>query len=151
MQRELGPWVSLSELSALPQGEQTWVINTSELDLSLPISSSRTSSATTWPRPTTGWTTTARPITYFEIPGTLTANGVKINPDQRVPLARSSQISDELQLQGKAVDGRLDFVLGVYYLQPDEQGAVEPDVLQLRPFGDTFPPPSPTRRSGRPN
>jgi iron complex outermembrane receptor protein len=60
LQRQLGPWVSLSSFPPYHKADNIYAINTTELD---PISSSRTSLATTNPPRTTVSTMTARPIT----------------------------------------------------------------------------------------
>lgn len=113
-QREVGPWVSLSSYPPYHKATNTYVINTSELELGSDLT---VKNIFGWNKSKSddGFDYDGSPYHFFETQGTLTANEVKVTPTNG--FRRSiRQISDELQLQGKAMDGRLDFVIGGYYL-----------------------------------
>lgn len=113
-QREVGPWVSLSSFPPYHKADNTYVINTTELQLGDDL---KLKNIFGWNKSTSddGFDYDGSPYHFFETQGTLTANEVKVNPTNG--FRRSiRQISDELQLQGKAFDGKLDFVIGAYYL-----------------------------------
>jgi iron complex outermembrane receptor protein len=62
------------------------------------------------------------PFPYFQTQGTLSPDGVKTDTTHGF-LLRTRQISEELQLQGKAMGDRLDYVLGLYYLDQTDSVA----------------------------
>ncbi len=113
-QREVGPWVSLSSFPPYHKAENTYVINTTELEVGSDL---KLKNIFGWNKSKSddGFDYDGSPYHFFETQGTLTANEVKVMPTNG--FRRSiRQISDELQMQGKALDGKLDFVVGAYYL-----------------------------------
>jgi iron complex outermembrane receptor protein len=113
-QREVGPWVSLSSYPPYHKAESTYVINTTELELSSDLTL-KNIFGYNLAKSDDGYDYDGSPYHFFETQGTLTANEVKVFPTKGFEL-NTRQISNELQLQGKAFDGRLDFVIGAYYL-----------------------------------
>lgn len=113
-QREVGPWVSLASYPPYHKAENTYVINTTELKIGDDLKI-KNIFGYNHSKSDDGFDYDGSPYHFFETQGTLTANEVKVNPTKGF-LRDIRQISNELQLQGKAVDGRLDYVLGVYYL-----------------------------------
>lgn len=113
-QREVGPWVSLSSFPPYHKASNTYVINTTELEVGSEL---KLKNVFGWNRSKSddGFDYDGSPYHFFETQGTPTANDVKVNPTNGFRRG-IRQISDELQLQGKALDGRLDFVVGGYYL-----------------------------------
>jgi iron complex outermembrane recepter protein len=140
LQKSLGPWVSLSDVYPYHKAEQTWVTNTSELDLSADIKL-KNIFGYNLAKSDDGQDYDGSPYPYFQVPGTLSADGVKINPTAGFVL-RTKQISDELQIQGKALDGRLDYVLGAYYLHQTDSVQSNLSFFSFGLFGDSYPPAS---------
>ena len=114
LQRSLGPWVSLASYPPYHKAQDTYVINTSELALGDGLKL-KNIFGFNHAKSDDGFDYDGSPYHFFETQGTLTANEVKVTPTNLF-VRDIRQISDELQLQGKAADGRLDYVLGVYYL-----------------------------------
>src|SRR5690606_23187180 len=75
---------------------------------------------------------------YFQVPGPLTADGVKVMPSGGFVL-RTEQFSNEFQVQGEAIDNRLDYVVGFYYL--DQKDRVLSN-LSFYDFSAPYPPPA---------
>ncbi len=138
LQRSLGPWVNLSDVYPYHKAEQTWVINTSELDLS-PDLKLKNIFGYNLAKADDGQDYDGSPWPYFQVPGTLSADGVKINPTSGF-VSRTKQISNEFQIQGKAADGRLDYVLGAYYLHQTSRVLSNLAFSSFGLFGDTYPP-----------
>ena len=113
-QREVGPWVSLSSYPPYHKAQNTYVINTTELEVGSDL---KLKNVFGWNKSKSddGFDYDGSPYHFFETQGTPTANDVKVNPTNGFRRG-IRQISDELQLQGKALDGKLDFVVGGYYL-----------------------------------
>jgi iron complex outermembrane receptor protein len=114
LQHELGPWKSLASYPPYHKAKNTYAINTTEIELGADtllkniFGYNRSSSDD-------GFDYDGSPYHFFETQGTLTADEVKVVPTKGFR-RNVRQFSNELQLQGKAVDGRLDYVVGVYYL-----------------------------------
>jgi len=135
LQHNLGPWVNLSDVYPYHKARQTWVINTTELELS-PEITLKNIFGYNKSKSDDGQDYDGSPYPYFQVPGSLSADGVKVNPSGGF-VARTTQVSDELQLQGKAMDGRLDYVLGVYYLHQKDSVLSN---LAFYDFSTPFPP-----------
>ncbi|MEJ5976507.1 TonB-dependent receptor [Novosphingobium sp. PS1R-30] len=114
LQRQLGPWQSLASYPPYHKASSTYVINTTEFELSSDITLKNIFGYNR-AKSDDGYDYDGSPYHFFETQGTLTANEVKVVPTNGFRL-NTRQISDELQLQGKAIDGRLDYVVGFYYL-----------------------------------
>jgi iron complex outermembrane recepter protein len=113
-QRRVGPWVSLSSYPPYHSAENTYVINTTELALGDDITL-KNIFGYNLAKSNDGYDYDGSPYHFFETQGVLTANEVKVLPTKGFVL-NTRQFSNELQLQGKAIDGRLDYVVGFYYL-----------------------------------
>ncbi|MBW8754117.1 MAG: TonB-dependent receptor [Sphingomonadales bacterium] len=113
-QRRVGPWVSLSSADPYHKARSTYAINTTELQLGSDVRL-KNIFGYNLAKSDDGYDYDGSPYHFFETQGTLTANEVKTIPTNGFRL-NTRQISDELQLQGKAIDGRLDYVIGAYYL-----------------------------------
>ncbi|MCW1430975.1 TonB-dependent receptor [Novosphingobium sp. JCM 18896] len=114
LQRQLGPWESLASYPPYHKASNTYVINTTEFELSSDLTLKNIFGYNR-AKSDDGYDYDGSPYHFFETQGTLTANEVKVVPTNGFRL-NTRQISDELQLQGKAIDGRLDYVVGFYYL-----------------------------------
>ncbi len=119
LQRQLGPWVSLSSYPPYHKAQNTYVINTTEIELNDAITLKNIFGYNT-SKSDDGFDYDGSPYHFFETQGTPTANDVKVVPTNGFE-RNVRQISNELQIQGKALDGRLDFVLGAYYLNQRDQ------------------------------
>jgi len=114
LQRELGPWKSLASVDPYHRAKNTYVINTTEIELGSDMTLknifgyNKSSSDD-------GFDYDGSPYHFFETQGVVNPDGVKALPTKGF-IRGVRQISNELQLQGKAIDGRLDYVIGVYYL-----------------------------------
>ncbi|MFA7604363.1 MAG: TonB-dependent receptor [Novosphingobium sp.] len=114
LQRQLGPWVSLASYPPYHEADGHYVINTTELELGSDLLLKNIFGYNR-AKSDDGFDYDGSPYHFFETQGTLTADEVKAVPTKGFML-NTRQISNELQLQGKALDGRLDFVVGAYYL-----------------------------------
>jgi iron complex outermembrane receptor protein len=114
LQRELGPWVSLASYPPYHKADGLFVINTTELELGGDLLLKNIFGYNR-ARSDDGFDYDGSPYHFFETQGVLTADEVKAIPTAGFKL-NTRQLSNELQLQGKALDGRLDFVVGAYYL-----------------------------------
>jgi iron complex outermembrane receptor protein len=114
LQRALGPWVSLASYPPYHKASNTFVINTTEADLSSDIKI-KNIFGYNLAKSDDGYDYDGSPYHFFETQGMPTADGVKVVPTNGF-LLNTRQFSDELQLQGKAIDNRLDYVVGFYYL-----------------------------------
>ena len=114
LQRQLGPRQSLASYPPYHKARSTYVINTTEYELSSEVTLKNIFG---YNRATSddGYDYDGSPYHFFETQGTLTADEVKVAPTDGFRL-NTRQISNEFQIQGKAIDGRLDYVIGAYYL-----------------------------------
>jgi iron complex outermembrane receptor protein len=114
LQRQLGPWVSLSNGDPYHSASQTWVINTTEIDLG---TNTRLKNIFGYNKTKSrdGYDYDSSPIPFFEIMIDIPDSGLK-TPAVDGWYVETRQISNELQIQGKAIDDRLDYVVGFYYL-----------------------------------
>jgi iron complex outermembrane recepter protein len=138
LQKSLGPWVNLSDVYPYHKARSTYVINTSVLDLSdtLKLKNIFGYNLST---SDDGQDYDGSPFPYFQVPGTFSADGVKLNPSSGF-VARTKQISNEFQIQGKAADSRLDYVLGIYYLSQKDSVRSNLAFTSFGLFGNDFPP-----------
>ena len=113
-QRRVGPWVSLSSYPPYHRADGRYLINTTELELGSDLML-KNIFGYNLSKSDDGFDYDGSPYHFFETQGTLTANEVKVVPTQGFEQS-TRQFSNELQLQGKALDGALDFVVGGYYL-----------------------------------
>lgn len=125
LQRKLGPWKSLADYDPFHHAQDTYVINTSTYEVS-PQLTFKNIFGYNLAKSDDGYDYDSSPFQFFENQGNLNANG-KVDPAINGGagvhpgfLLHTRQISDEFQIQGKAIDNRLDYVLGVYYLNQQE-------------------------------
>ena len=121
LQRKLGPWVSLADYDPFHRAKSRYVINTSTYEVS-PELTFKNIFGFNKADSDDGYDYDGSPFQFFEDQGNLNANGKVVpginggagqNPGF---LLHTRQISDEFQVQGKAMDNRLDYVVGAYYL-----------------------------------
>lgn len=134
LQRSLGPWKSLASYPPYHKARAKFGINTTEIELSDSITIKNVFGYNR-AKSDDGFDYDGSPYHFFETQGAATPNRVKVVPTEGFRLD-TRQISNELQLQGQAIDDRLDYVVGVYYL--DQRDRVSSNLL----FGEpvfTFP------------
>ncbi|MCB2073291.1 MAG: TonB-dependent receptor, partial [Novosphingobium sp.] len=130
LQRSLGPWKNLSNVDPYHSAESTWVTNKTEIEIS-PNVTLKNIFGYNKSRSLDGYDYDASPFPYFEIQGEVNADGIKVTPTEGWHVT-TRQISDEFQIQGKAMDNRLDYVVGFYYL--DQKFSVISN-LDFRDYG----------------
>ncbi len=143
LQRELGPWKSLGDYPPFHKAKSRYVINTTTFEVS---SNLTIKNIFGYNKSTAhdGYDYDGSPYPYFQFAGERAANGIKMVPiagtlDQPGLLLETTQISNELQIQGRALDDRLEFVAGVYWLK--QEADIESDL----DFGNFLPIAPPAR------
>ncbi|PEQ11509.1 hypothetical protein B2G71_16910 [Novosphingobium sp. PC22D] len=114
LQRSLGPWVNLSSVDPFHEASDTFAINTTEIELS-PDLTIKNIFGYNRAKAYDGYDYDGSPFPFFQTQGELILGGLKTQNIEGFR-QRNRQISNELQLQGKAVGGALDYVVGFYYL-----------------------------------
>ena len=119
-QRQLGPWEVLTSYPPFHDAKSYYAINTSTYELSADMTLKNIFGYNR-SRSNDGYDYDGSPFHFFENQGVLTANGRSVTPTaftttQAGFRLETKQVSNEFQLQGKAFDNRLDYVLGVYFL-----------------------------------
>jgi iron complex outermembrane receptor protein len=114
LQRSIGPWRSLASFPPIHRADARYLINTTMYELS-PELTVKNIFGYNLAKSHDGYDYDGSPYHFFETQGVLTADAIKAMPLGLFDL-RTEQISEELQLQGKTLDSRLIYVLGVYYL-----------------------------------
>jgi iron complex outermembrane recepter protein len=118
-QRARGPWISDINVPLFHKAKSTFVINTTTLELS-PSLTLKNIFAYNHSQADDGFDYDGTPYPIFQTAGTPTADATSVaNP--RGFIQKTRQITNELQLQGKAFDNRLDFVVGAYYLEQRDE------------------------------
>ena len=118
-QRAWGPWQTETGIPLYHKARSTYVINTTELELGGDL---KLKNIFMWNRSNAddGYTYDGTPYPIFQIFGTPNATATTLtNPLGFIQKTR--QISDEVQLQGTAADGKLNFVAGAYYLKQEDE------------------------------
>jgi iron complex outermembrane receptor protein len=114
LQRKLGPWLAAVEAPLFHRAKSTFVINTTNYEISPELT---LKNIIGWNRTHAddGFDYDGTPYPILTIGGVLSADGTTMfNPkgfDQS-----TKQFSDEFQIQGKAFDNRLVYVIGAYFL-----------------------------------
>ena len=117
-QLELGPYTVIGQNTSLRhRAKSTFAINTTEYELS---SSMTLKNIFMYNR---SWSDEKNdydgsPFPLIGVQGKLTPD-LTTQTDEGVFYNRAEQYSNELQLQGEAADGKLDYTLGVYYMHQD--------------------------------
>jgi iron complex outermembrane recepter protein len=119
-QRQLGPWEVLTSYPPFHRAKSYYAINTSTYELS-PEMTLKNIFGYNRSRSNDGYDYDSSPYHFFENQGVLTADARSVIPTAFTTTRpgfrlETRQISDEFQIQGKAFDGALDYVFGVYYL-----------------------------------
>jgi iron complex outermembrane receptor protein len=136
LQRKLGPWQSLASYPPAHEASNTFVINTTSLDLGSGLML-KNIFGYNLAKSADGYDYDGSPYHFFENQGELTADAIKAAPLGLFTL-NTRQFSDELQLQGKALDNRLDFVVGFYYLNQRDTVVSPLDSANFQPIQAPF-------------
>jgi iron complex outermembrane receptor protein len=116
VQRGLGPWKAASEIYPYHKAKSTFVINTTTYEVS-PTLTLKNILAYNHSKANDGFDYDGTPYPIFTTWGTLSADATSVsNPDKRGFKPKTEQFSEEFQVQGKAFDNRLVYVIGAYYL-----------------------------------
>jgi iron complex outermembrane recepter protein len=118
-QRAWGPWRTETGVPLWHDAKSTFVINTTQIDLG---DSLKLKNIFMWNRSNAedGFTYDGSPYSIFQIFGTFNT-GQTTMTDRKGFIQKTRQVSNELQLQGTAADGKLDFVTGLYYLDQQDE------------------------------
>lgn len=113
-QRAWGPWQTETGVPLYHKAQSTFVINTTEVELGDTL---RLKNILMWNRSNAddGYTYDGTPYMIFQTFGT-PVPGLTDMINRAGFIQKTRQVSNELQLQGEAMDGKLDFVLGAYFL-----------------------------------
>lgn len=119
LQRERGPWETEANGPLYHDAQSTFVINTTEIELS-PTLTLKNIFMFNDSRANDGFDYDGTPYPIFQSGGPAFPTATTaFHPDGFIQ--KTEQISEEIQLQGEALQGRLDFVVGGFYLdQKDE-------------------------------
>ncbi len=118
-QRAWGPWQTETGVPLYHKAKSTFVINTTQFELGDDL---KLKNIFMWNRSNAddGYTYDGTPYMIFQIFGTANV-GLTTLTDPLGFIQMTRQVSDEIQLQGTAADGKLTYVVGGYYLdQKDE-------------------------------
>lgn len=113
-QRERGPWVSDIQLLNYHDASSAFVINTTTFDVLSDLSIKNIFLYNN-SKADDGFDYDGTQYPIYQTGGTPTVDGNSVS-DPHGYIQTTRQISDELQLQGEAFGGRLDYVIGAYYL-----------------------------------
>jgi len=118
-QRAFGPWKTDQGVPLYHKAKSTFVINTTEFELNDNLT---LKNIFMWNESNAddGYNYDGSPYYIFQIFGIPTP-GLTTLTDSLGFIQKTDQISNELQLQGEADDGRLNFVLGGYYLKQEDE------------------------------
>jgi iron complex outermembrane receptor protein len=118
-QRAFGPWKTDQGVPLYHDAQSTFVINTTKLELSDNLT---LKNIFMWNESNAddGYNYDGSPYYIFQIFGTPTHDS-KTLTNTKGFIQKTDQVSNELQLQGEAADGRLNFVLGAYYLKQEDE------------------------------
>ncbi len=115
LQRQRGPWTVDTNVPTFHDAKATYAINTTSIELGSGLTI-KNIFGYNQAKSDDGFDYDGGPYPIFQIGGTPSADATTIiNPQGFIQKIR--QISDELQLQGKTLDDKLDFVIGGYYQQ----------------------------------
>jgi iron complex outermembrane receptor protein len=135
VQRKLGPWKAATEVPLYHRAKSTFVINTTNFELS-PTLTLKNILAYNNSKANDGFDYDGTPYPIFTTWGTLSADGTRLtNANRHGFIPQTKQFSEEFQIQGKAFDNRLVYVIGAYYLDQTY------DITSwLKGFDGLFPP-----------
>jgi iron complex outermembrane recepter protein len=114
IQRDLGPWKAATEVPTDHEAKSTFVINTTAFEIApemtikniVSLNRSRSDDLIDYD---------GTPYPIFTTGGTLSADGTTMTNTSGF-VQRTKQFSNELQLQGRAFNDRLTYVIGGYFL-----------------------------------
>lgn len=135
LQRSLGPWTTISSVDPFHEASDTFVTNTTEIELSGEMTLKNIFGYNR-AKAYDGFDYDGSPFPFFQTQGELILGGVKTDTIEGFRQS-NRQISNELQLQGEAFAGKLDYVVGFYYL--DERRFVR-SALDFGNFNPIQPP-----------
>jgi iron complex outermembrane receptor protein len=119
LQRARGPWTSDVNYPLYHQAHSTFVINTTAYEVS-PALTVKNIFAYNRNRSADGFDYDGTPYPVFQAGGVPTAAATGVT--NATPFVQATrQFSEELQLQGKAFDNRLVYVLGAYFLDERDE------------------------------
>jgi len=118
-QRAFGPWKTDQGVPLSHDASSTFVINTTKFELNDNLT---LKNIFMWNESNAddGYNYDGSPYYIFQTWGIPTRDS-KTQTNRLGFIQKTDQVSDELQLQGEAADGRLNFVLGAYYLKQDDE------------------------------
>ncbi len=142
LQRQLGPWQSLASYPPFHKAKSRYIMNTTNFEVT-PEITIKNIAGYNKSNANDGYDYDGSPYHFFENQGVLDATGIKAIPTAKVTdhpgfLVSTRQISDELQVNGKGFDDRLDFVAGVYYLDQKFQVSSNLDSGNFAPVAAPF-------------
>jgi iron complex outermembrane receptor protein len=137
-QVDLGPYVSIGQNSSLRHdAKSTFVINTTEIELGSDLLLKNIFMYNrSWSDEKNDYD--GGPFPLISVQGNLTPD-LTTQTDEGRFYNRAKQFSEELQLQGKAFDGRLDFTLGLYYINQKNRFDSEVKFFDFYPIGPFVP------------
>jgi iron complex outermembrane receptor protein len=114
LQDKLGPWDYYGDFTPFHVAASTFAINTTKYEISSDVAIKNIITVNrSWSDDANDYDGTPYPL--FETPGTPTADGTSQTNQTRGFYQLTKQVSDELQLQGTALDKRLTYTTGLYY------------------------------------
>ena len=118
-QRAFGPWKTDQGVPLYHDAKSTFVTNTTKFELNDNLT---LKNIFMWNESNAddGYNYDGSPYYIFQIFGKPTSDS-KTLTDTLGFIQRTDQVSNELQLQGEAADGRLNFVMGAYYLKQEDE------------------------------
>jgi iron complex outermembrane recepter protein len=117
-QRRLGPWKTYVNMPIYHDAKSTFIINSTTYEAS-PALTLKNIFMWSDSEADDGFDYDGTTYPIFQTGGTPTPDATGVtNPAGFIQ--KTDQISNELQLQGKAIDNRLTYVLGGYYLKQDD-------------------------------
>lgn len=135
VQNQLGPWKVIgNNVRPTHSAKSFYGINTTEIELSsnltikniLMLNDSRSSNATDYD---------GSPFPILDTGfGTLQSDFLDYDTDGADSSFRTKQFSNELQLQGKTDDGKLQYTLGVYYVNQRDYKTDDVSAFNFHPF-----------------
>ncbi len=140
-QDKLGPWEVIGVNTDLAhKAKSTFVINTTEYEASSSLTVKNIFMYNeSWSNEANDYD--GSPFPLFSITGNLTPDLTGLTNPGRF-YNKAKQLSEELQLQGKAIDGRLNYTLGFYYIHQNNVFDSEVaffDFYPLHVYGATAP------------
>jgi iron complex outermembrane receptor protein len=118
-QRAFGPWKTDQGVPLYHDAKSTFLINTTRLELNDNLT---LKNIFMWNESNAddGFNYDGSPYYIFQTFGTPTRDS-KTQTGTKGFIQKTDQVSNELQLQGEAAEGKLNFVIGAYYLKQEDE------------------------------